>query len=358
MALNLECESCAALQNPDTNLPGRLRPERNFNETIGVDLFSLADQHGRTLNFLNVVCHASTYQVCTPVDSRHPAHVFSRLMETWLIPFGIPSKVVCDQGGEFEREFAKELEDLGSKVSHTPGNAPTQNSIAERHGGMWKHHAMRLIHQYQISFIQPPRVLWLCSALNWAVNSAVNESGYSPGQWVLGKGIKLPYSLLDSAGRLSLHERVNADPQFSERVALMSAAQRSVTALRYSRTLSRAILARSRIHGAEPARSQYQIGDQVFYFRATKVKRQWSTQWHGPASIIGFENNNVWLAHRNSTVKCAVRSLRPAQPSEMLPWSNLLRTRSSARSRYDPRRSKSRPGCARSHSPNCWPPAR
>ena len=96
----------------------------------------------------------------------------------------------------------------------------------------------RLIHQYQMGFDQPPRVLWLCSALNWAVNSAINESGYSPSQWVLGKGIKLPYSLLDSAGRLSLHERVNADPQFSERVALMSAAQRSVTALRYSRTLS------------------------------------------------------------------------------------------------------------------------
>ena len=224
MALNLECESCAALQIPDTNLPGRLRPERNFNETIGGDLFSLADQHGRTLNFLNVVCHASTYQVCTPVDRRHPAHVFSRLMETWLIPFGIPSKVVCDQGGEFEREIAKELEDLGSKVSHTPGNAPTQNSIAERHGGMWKHHAMRLIHQYQMGFDQPQRVLWLCSALNWAVSSAINEPGDSPSQWVLGKGIKLPYGLLDSASRPSLHERVNADPRFSERVALMSAA--------------------------------------------------------------------------------------------------------------------------------------
>ena len=78
---------------------------------------------------------------------------------------------------------------------------------------------MRLIHQCQMSFDQPPRILWLCSALNWAVNGAINESGYSPSQWVLGRGIKLPYSLLDSASRLSLHKRVNADPQFSERVA-------------------------------------------------------------------------------------------------------------------------------------------
>ena len=130
-------------------------------------------------------------------------------------------------------------------------------------------------------------------AVNWAVNSSINSSGYSPAQWVLGRGMKLPYNLLDQSGRLSLHERVTSEPEFAERISLMSAAQRSVVALRYNRTLSRAILARSRITGATPAQLQFQVGDQVFYYRSTKVKRQWASVWHGPGVVIGFEGNNV-----------------------------------------------------------------
>jgi hypothetical protein len=134
MALDLECATDAGLQNPDTNLPGRLRPERDFNETTGVDLFSLADLHGRTLNFPNVVCHASAYQACTPVDSRNPAHVFSRLTETWLIPFGIPAKVVVDQGGEFERDLRKSLKILAPRLRTLPGTPP--HRIASQSGAV------------------------------------------------------------------------------------------------------------------------------------------------------------------------------------------------------------------------------
>ena len=39
------------------------------------------------------------------------------------------------------------------------------------------------------------------------------------------------------------------------------------------------------------AHSARYVGDQVFHVRDAKVKRQWPTQWHGPASIIGFEND-------------------------------------------------------------------
>ena len=76
-----------------------------------------------------------------------------------------------------------------------------------------------------------------------ACNSATDDSGYSPAQWILGRGLRLPDTLLDQTGRLSLHERVTRDRTFSERIAMVSAAHRSITSLRYGRALSRAVLA-------------------------------------------------------------------------------------------------------------------
>ena len=134
----------------------------------------------------------------------------------------MPRRLIYDQGGEFEREFGHEL------------------------------------------------VTWTC-------NSAIIDSGYSPAQWVLGRGLRLPNTLLDQTERLSLHERVTRDRAFSERIAMMSAAQRSITSLRYERALSRAVLARSRAHGADPARQLFQVGDVVYcYCRGNgKAKREW-----------------------------------------------------------------------------------
>ena len=41
--------------------------------------------------------------------------------------------------------------------------------------------------------------------MNWAKNARINSSGYSPAQWVTGRGYKLPWSLLDEkqSGRLA-----------------------------------------------------------------------------------------------------------------------------------------------------------
>ena len=40
---------------------------------------------------------------CT-VDSKFPAHVYTRLLDKWIMPFGAPQRVIFDGGGEFERE--------------------------------------------------------------------------------------------------------------------------------------------------------------------------------------------------------------------------------------------------------------
>eukprot|EP00959_Pyramimonas_sp_CCMP1952_P346377 7254340-Pyramimonas_sp.AAC.1 len=94
------------------------------------------------------------------------------------------------------------------------------------------------------------------------MNSQVNSAGYSPSQLVLGRGLRLPYCLLDNAGRLSLRERIVSDKPFPERIATVEAAQISTQQLRFNESLSRALLARSRADGARRASDVYQAGDQ------------------------------------------------------------------------------------------------
>ena len=118
---------------------------------------------------------------------------------------------------------------------------------------------------------------WLCAAVCWAMNSQVNESGYSPAQWVLGQGLRLPESL--QSGNLALASRLEEDPQFAQRIAIQAAAQKSIVGLRYSRALSRAFLARSRATSTEPVASQIQIGDQVFDWRGINKKGLRPSHW-------------------------------------------------------------------------------
>ena len=77
---------------------------------------------------------------------------------------------------------------------------------------------------------------------------------------------------------------------------MLGAARRAALAARYSRGLSRAFLARSRVNQSVPAEHQFSIGDRVFYWRARK-KSDSAARWHGPAIVIGYEANNLWLSH-------------------------------------------------------------
>ena len=188
----------------------------------------------------------------------------------------------------------------------TAAITPQQNAVCERHGGIWKTHARRLLDEFSVKFVpeQMHRVTWLTAAVTWACNCAIDDSGY--------------YTLLDHTRKLSLHERVTRDRTFSERIATMSAALRSITSLRYDRALPRAVLARARAHGADPARQLFQVGDIVSCWRGTrKAKREWVEHWHGPATSIGMQQKSLWLAHlwlahRTTTVKRSNSHVRHA----------------------------------------------
>ncbi|CAE8625872.1 unnamed protein product [Polarella glacialis] len=327
MALDFKCPSCARVAEPRPSLPAQLRDRRRqFGDGVAVDLFTLSDTAGAAKTFLNCVDLASRYQIVCAVGSKSPAVVLQAFAQCWLIPFGIPQIVICDMGGEFNREFSEELSLYGCGVKTTAAVSPTQNAICERLGGGWKLRARAVCDEMSLDFNLPAYLQWLCAAIIWATNCQVNQSGYSPSQWVLGRGLNLPRSL--RSPDLALHSRAQDDPTFARRLGIQAAAQRSLAGLRYSRALSRAFLARPRAESSEPSQLHFDVGDEVLFWRGVgrrKAKHSlWSFRWMGPAIVIGREKQNIWVSFRGAALKCDPRHCRHALPDELVPWSELL----------------------------------
>ena len=329
-ALVHHCPTCLKLATPPSTAASSLRNRwKEFGDCLAIDTFELADAKGVSRVFLNMIDMASKYQIVVMTVSRKPTVIWQAMLDSWLLTLGVPNVVMADMGGEFEREVKEELECMGSRIVSSAPYNPTQNAICERHGQTWKAHARALISEFFIEFGNADQIRWLTAAINYAVNSAVGPSGYSSSQWVLGRGIKIPYQLLSQHSNLRLHQRMldDKDPSFRERIGLLGAARRSVAALEANHKISEAFLAKSRAAATLPAAATYQVGDQVYYWRGLgkhKVKKHWAQRWHGPAVVIGHEQNNLWLAHRNLTIKASARHVRAAEASELIDWKDIF----------------------------------
>ena len=110
----------------------------------------------------------------------------------WIAYFGVPKRILSDNGGEFSNETMKDIAgQLGICATTTAAEAPFSNGIVERghqvlYEAFWK--------------------TWKdskCSkevALVWAVsakNSLQNHNGFCPNQLVFGRNVNMPSVLTD-----------------------------------------------------------------------------------------------------------------------------------------------------------------
>ena len=170
--------------------------------------------------------------------------------------------------GEFNREFGDTLEAMGVEHLYAGVQAPWQNGLCERHGGAWK-----LAFRHVVKANQVQGLLAVKSAtvmVNWAKNSRVTASGYSPSQWVLGRAMRLPWSLLDRAGQLAEQQRALDHPDFSQRLGILTAARWAFEVLDTSQKLRRAWLGCS---GVTPEAMHLPPGTVVYMHRKVKPRK-------------------------------------------------------------------------------------
>ena len=105
-ALAYRCPICAKLKPPVPANPASIaHVDLQAFDRVGIDLFTLADAHGRSQTFVNMVDWASSYQIVCPVPSKRPDVIFLARLTSWIIPLGCFKAIVSDRGGESEREF-------------------------------------------------------------------------------------------------------------------------------------------------------------------------------------------------------------------------------------------------------------
>ena len=85
--------------------------------------------------------------------------------------------------------------------------------------------------------------------VNWAKNAGINLCRYSPAQRVIGRGYKLPCSLLDDkqSGELASLKLPDHSPEFGRRMSWLWAARRAFETMDMSHPLRRALPAGVRV---------------------------------------------------------------------------------------------------------------
>ena len=237
----------------------------------------------------------------------------------WLPWAGVPGQFVSDLGPEFRSdEFVAWCEGHGAKVWHSSVEAPWQNGLAERAGAIFKGIFRKVVSDHQCS--TAVELDFAAATTCVAMNDRINESGYSPSQWVIGRCPRRAGSLLNNrvADHLPEHDAADVHPDFMRRSAFLASARLAQLRLDVDVQLRRAELARAR---SQPGSLRLGPGDVVYFYRETKAKNSklLLKRWHGPATVIGIDGTSaVYVEYRGNTTKCAPEHVRRASPLEEL----------------------------------------
>ena len=178
-------EECNICEKYKRNVP---RPvvgmpmAKKFNEVVAMDL---GEVEGR--KFLMMIDLGTKYCQAEWLKDKRSETVADKFIKVWVRVFGVPNKILSDNGGEFEgEEMKRAMENLGIKKLNTAAYSPFSNGICEKWVGLVKDMLRKMNEEGGMSWD---------SMLDWAIvarNGLYNNKGYTPNQLVFGRNMMLP----------------------------------------------------------------------------------------------------------------------------------------------------------------------
>eukprot|EP00435_Cladocopium_sp_Y103_P060316 s936_g22.t1 len=291
------CEGCLKERRQPTRLPASTPRTYDFNIVIGVDLLFVYGATPREEHpILNITCVGTLYSTFTMIHPTRRASslVWAAFLQCWLQVFGSPSFLILDQGLEFQGEFIEGLESHGIQPILIDRDAPYQNGVTERRGGLFKevYYRTRELHQ-------PADVLEVQNMIHevsWALQTMTNRSGYSPAQRVFGKQPSIAMDALTDSGEYTFPQTADGAWQRSEQIR--QAARKALMEVDGRERLQRAVRARPRrahenLHFVE--------GEPVYVWRQG---RRGSQAKVGPCFVVLQKGDTVWVTRRGELWKC------------------------------------------------------
>ena len=283
----------------------------DFNDAVAIDIIFIDTIQSKNHLALNMFDMASSYQVVVPLESRHANVVAETFYKFWTSWAGFPAKLVLDLDTGFQDSFWELTSGDGIAMRCAAGQAHWQNGVAERYGGAWKSVWDKLCVEHKIIDSE----LWeATSAVNEARNTLRNRSGFSPRQWVFGNNGRLvPDPEESSDTQLSALSQVTADEKMARKQTLRVGAKMAFFHHHTVDALQKALQHRSRVQPRT-----FKPGDMVYVYREVKTKgKRPSSKWLGPATVIGPEGSNFWVARGGRCLLAAGEHLRPAEHEEV-----------------------------------------
>ena len=242
-ARRLRCDVCRERQAPRARRPASLPNPREVGEQVHIDLVILEDSLRQGHVVVHVTDSVSRLQMAAVMDDKSSASVISFLKRHWIPLLGTPRVMVADQGKELaSAEFSEFAESRSDLLWHCAVQAPFQNGVCERSGGVLKALVGSIVAHAVMGRDAMRDAVGEAAA---AYNLDVNEEGTSPQQAVTGRRA-VPLSDTLSKPRLAEHSLIENKPSLAKQVAMREMARVSMVRLHYSRALRRAELARAR----------------------------------------------------------------------------------------------------------------
>ena len=185
--LDEDCQICKRFKKPPPKPIVCIPLAKELNESVAMDLNEIDSR-----SVLHMIDHATRFSKACVIPSKKKEVIVSKICEIWISLFGIPKRILSDNGGEFNNEDLREMgEKLNSTITTTAAESPWSNGINERHNAISGDMIVKVKRDVGCS---------LDVAVTWAVsakNSLANVYGYSPNQLVFGRNPNFPSILTD-----------------------------------------------------------------------------------------------------------------------------------------------------------------
>ena len=287
-------------------------------------MLELTDLNDQRFYVIHCIDHSSRFQLAEVLPNKSTEMVIQFFKTRWFPIFGPPRVLVADQGREFVSwQFEEMCAQNSILLWHCAVQAPWQNGVCERGGGVWKAIASATIKSQSVIGMEDMQLA--VQEATTAYNHDVNDAGVSPAQAALGKQPRLQGDVLGDFGqRLAEHGLVDSRPGIARQIAMREVARVAMARLHFSRGLRKALLSRSRnttiTQPLEPGMIVYYFRQSKYNSRTGPSKKKLSLKrWHGPALLVANEGDtNCYLSHKGQLTKCAREHVRPASTMEQI----------------------------------------
>ncbi|GFV99145.1 hypothetical protein TNCV_1511181 [Trichonephila clavipes] len=194
----IRCQKCKVSRHTKSKLGEFEQPNERFS-VVHIDLIGKLPPSEGMQYCLTCIDRFSCWMEAIPIPEITAEIVGRAFYEKWICRFGVPAKLVTDQGRQFEAELFRSIAAIcGAKVAHTTSYHPQCNGKVERlhrtlKGAIKAHNNIRWTESL------PTVLLGLRAAIR-------PDISYTIAQMVYGTFIKLPGEFFDPP-------TINMDPQ-------------------------------------------------------------------------------------------------------------------------------------------------